>query len=126
MVKVGIVEHSSAASGLYLHLIIYYLGQAPQIIKTFLFLLFFYFILLTHSLSPPLFLSVGDSDDAAPIGSLLSSTPPQISPALKEASPTPPSSPSVHSPFCRCADSISCSTVLHTCPTFIHLKVSCC
>lgn len=55
MVKVGIVEHSSAASG--------------------------------------------DSDDAAPIGSLLSSTPPQISPALKEASPTPPSSPSVHSPF---------------------------
>ncbi|KAL6488132.1 hypothetical protein MHYP_G00047580 [Metynnis hypsauchen] len=55
MVKVGIVEHSSAASG--------------------------------------------DSDDAAPVGSLLSSTPPQISPALKEASPTPPSSPSVHSPF---------------------------
>ncbi|XP_037394725.1 phosphofurin acidic cluster sorting protein 2 isoform X2 [Pygocentrus nattereri] len=55
MVKVGIVEHSSAASG--------------------------------------------DSDDAAPMGSLLSSTPPQISPALKEASPTPPSSPSVHSPF---------------------------
>uniref|UniRef100_A0AAR2K6V2 Phosphofurin acidic cluster sorting protein 2 n=1 Tax=Pygocentrus nattereri TaxID=42514 RepID=A0AAR2K6V2_PYGNA len=40
-----------------------------------------------------------DSDDAAPMGSLLSSTPPQISPALKEASPTPPSSPSVHSPF---------------------------
>uniref|UniRef100_A0A8B9LD06 Phosphofurin acidic cluster sorting protein 2 n=1 Tax=Astyanax mexicanus TaxID=7994 RepID=A0A8B9LD06_ASTMX len=45
------------------------------------------------------FLGVSDSDDAAPIGSLLSSTPPQISPALKEASPTPPSSPSVHSPF---------------------------
>uniref|UniRef100_A0A8B9RK52 Phosphofurin acidic cluster sorting protein 2 n=1 Tax=Astyanax mexicanus TaxID=7994 RepID=A0A8B9RK52_ASTMX len=42
---------------------------------------------------------LSDSDDAAPIGSLLSSTPPQISPALKEASPTPPSSPSVHSPF---------------------------
>uniref|UniRef100_A0A673N8I4 Phosphofurin acidic cluster sorting protein 2-like n=1 Tax=Sinocyclocheilus rhinocerous TaxID=307959 RepID=A0A673N8I4_9TELE len=41
---------------------------------------------------------VGDSDDAAPVGSsLLSSTPPaQISPLLKEASPTPPSSPSVH------------------------------
>ncbi|KAF5900085.1 phosphofurin acidic cluster sorting protein 2 isoform X2, partial [Clarias magur] len=39
----------------------------------------------------------GDSDDAAPIASLLSSTPPQISPALKEASPTPPSSPSIHS-----------------------------
>uniref|UniRef100_A0A8C1BJG6 Phosphofurin acidic cluster sorting protein 2 n=2 Tax=Cyprinus carpio TaxID=7962 RepID=A0A8C1BJG6_CYPCA len=40
----------------------------------------------------------GDSDDAAPVGSsLLSSTPPaQISPFLKEASPTPPSSPSVH------------------------------
>ncbi|KAF0043934.1 hypothetical protein F2P81_003092 [Scophthalmus maximus] len=43
----------------------------------------------------------GDSDDAAPLGSsLLSSTPPQISPALKEASPTPPSSPSVHTSFC--------------------------
>uniref|UniRef100_A0A8C1Z8L6 Phosphofurin acidic cluster sorting protein 2 n=1 Tax=Cyprinus carpio TaxID=7962 RepID=A0A8C1Z8L6_CYPCA len=43
-------------------------------------------------------LFVGDSDDAAPVGSsLLSSTPPaQISPLLKEASPTPPSSPSVH------------------------------
>lgn len=41
---------------------------------------------------------VGDSDDAAPVGSaLLSSTPPsQISPLLKELSPTPPSSPSVH------------------------------
>ncbi|KAM9477904.1 phosphofurin acidic cluster sorting protein 2 isoform 3-T3 [Clarias gariepinus] len=39
----------------------------------------------------------GDSDDAAPIASLLSSTPPQISPSLKEASPTPPSSPSIHS-----------------------------
>ncbi|XP_052428346.1 phosphofurin acidic cluster sorting protein 2 isoform X6 [Carassius gibelio] len=41
----------------------------------------------------------GDSDDAAPVGSsLLSSTPPaQISPLLKEASPTPPSSPSVQS-----------------------------
>ncbi|TRY91375.1 hypothetical protein DNTS_008523 [Danionella cerebrum] len=40
----------------------------------------------------------GDSDDAAPVGSaLLSCTPPsQISPLLKEASPTPPSSPSVH------------------------------
>ncbi|TMS21356.1 Phosphofurin acidic cluster sorting protein 2 [Larimichthys crocea] len=43
----------------------------------------------------------GDSDDAAPLGSsLLSSTPPQVSPALKEASPTPPSSPSVHTSFC--------------------------
>ncbi|XP_029349245.1 phosphofurin acidic cluster sorting protein 2 isoform X3 [Echeneis naucrates] len=43
----------------------------------------------------------GDSDDAAPLGSLLlSSTPPQISPALKEASPTPPSSPSITSSFC--------------------------
>ncbi|XP_060938237.1 phosphofurin acidic cluster sorting protein 2 isoform X2 [Limanda limanda] len=57
MVKVGIVEQSSAASG--------------------------------------------DSDDAAPLGSsLLSSTPPQISPALKEATPTPPSSPSVNTSFC--------------------------
>ncbi|XP_047668658.1 phosphofurin acidic cluster sorting protein 2 isoform X6 [Tachysurus fulvidraco] len=42
----------------------------------------------------------GDSDDAAPLASLLSSTPPQISPALKEVSPTPPSSPSIHSSFC--------------------------
>ncbi|TDG99228.1 hypothetical protein EPR50_G00207980 [Perca flavescens] len=43
----------------------------------------------------------GDSDDAAPLSSsLLSSTPPQVSPALKEASPTPPSSPSVTSSFC--------------------------
>ncbi|XP_046902100.1 phosphofurin acidic cluster sorting protein 2 isoform X2 [Hypomesus transpacificus] len=42
----------------------------------------------------------GDSDDAAPVGSaLLSSTPPQVSPAMKEASPTPPSSPSVHTSF---------------------------
>ncbi|OBS65058.1 hypothetical protein A6R68_06427 [Neotoma lepida] len=40
----------------------------------------------------------GDSDDAAPSGSsVLSSTPPSVStsPAAKEASPTPPSSPSV-------------------------------
>lgn len=45
--------------------------------------------------------SAGDSDDAAPLSaSLLSSTPPQVSPALKEASPTPPPSPSVHSSFC--------------------------
>ncbi|XP_054987747.1 phosphofurin acidic cluster sorting protein 2 isoform X3 [Sorex araneus] len=40
----------------------------------------------------------GDSDDAAPSGScVLSSTPPSTSPATKEASPTPPSSPSVSS-----------------------------
>nr|XP_028593945.1 phosphofurin acidic cluster sorting protein 2 isoform X6 [Podarcis muralis] len=38
----------------------------------------------------------GDSDDAAPCSSsVLSSTPPSVSPALKESSPTPPSSPSV-------------------------------
>uniref|UniRef100_H2TQZ0 Phosphofurin acidic cluster sorting protein 2 n=1 Tax=Takifugu rubripes TaxID=31033 RepID=H2TQZ0_TAKRU len=43
----------------------------------------------------------GDSDDATPLSaSLLSSTPPQVSPALKEASPTPPSSPSVNTSFC--------------------------
>ncbi|MCJ8750186.1 hypothetical protein PDJAM_G00259670 [Pangasius djambal] len=42
----------------------------------------------------------GDSDDSAPLAALLSSTPPQISPALKEASPTPPSSPSIHSSLC--------------------------
>ncbi|KAM8917424.1 phosphofurin acidic cluster sorting protein 2 isoform 3-T3 [Spinachia spinachia] len=43
----------------------------------------------------------GDSDDASPLASsLLSSTPPQVSPALKEASPTPPSSPSVTTSLC--------------------------
>ncbi|KAM9068430.1 phosphofurin acidic cluster sorting protein 2 isoform 2-T2 [Sarcophilus harrisii] len=42
----------------------------------------------------------GDSDDAAPSSSsILSSTPPSMSPAGKEASPTPPSSPSVASSF---------------------------
>ncbi|XP_064809225.1 LOW QUALITY PROTEIN: phosphofurin acidic cluster sorting protein 2-like [Oncorhynchus masou masou] len=42
----------------------------------------------------------GDSDDAAPMATaLLSFTPPQVSPALKEATPTPPSSPSVNSSF---------------------------
>lgn len=41
----------------------------------------------------------GDSDDATP-SSLLSSTPPQVSPAFKEATPTPPSSPSVNTSFC--------------------------
>lgn len=44
----------------------------------------------------PCLLPKGDSDDAAPSGSsVLSSTPPSTSPAAKEASPTPPSSPSV-------------------------------
>ncbi|XP_032922811.1 phosphofurin acidic cluster sorting protein 2 isoform X3 [Catharus ustulatus] len=42
----------------------------------------------------------GDSDDAAPSSSVvLSSTPPSVSPAVKEASPTPPSSPSVTGSF---------------------------
>ncbi|XP_071971352.1 phosphofurin acidic cluster sorting protein 2 isoform X3 [Engystomops pustulosus] len=41
----------------------------------------------------------GDSDDAAPSSSVLSSTPPNVSPAIKEASPTPPSSPSVTAGF---------------------------
>nr|DBA14150.1 TPA: hypothetical protein GDO54_005161 [Pyxicephalus adspersus] len=42
----------------------------------------------------------GDSDDAAPSGSIvLSSTPPSVSPVIKEASPTPPSSPSVTAGF---------------------------
>ncbi|MBN3293059.1 PACS2 protein, partial [Polypterus senegalus] len=41
----------------------------------------------------------GDSDDAAPGSGLLSSTPPQVSPIVKEASPTPPSSPSITSGF---------------------------
>ncbi|XP_077945904.1 phosphofurin acidic cluster sorting protein 2 isoform X4 [Gasterosteus aculeatus] len=45
--------------------------------------------------------ATSDSDDAAPLASsLLSSTPPQVSPALKEASPTPPSSPSVTTSLC--------------------------
>ncbi|TNM95864.1 hypothetical protein fugu_016947 [Takifugu bimaculatus] len=48
-----------------------------------------------------LIIPLGDSDDATPLSaSLLSSTPPQVSPALKEASPTPPSSPSVNTSFC--------------------------
>ncbi|NXK65988.1 PACS2 protein, partial [Sylvietta virens] len=42
----------------------------------------------------------GDSDDAAPSSAVvLSSTPPSVSPAVKEASPTPPSSPSVTGSF---------------------------
>uniref|UniRef100_A0A8K9V2F6 Phosphofurin acidic cluster sorting protein 2 n=1 Tax=Oncorhynchus mykiss TaxID=8022 RepID=A0A8K9V2F6_ONCMY len=42
----------------------------------------------------------GDSDDAAPMATaILSFTPPQVSPALKEATPTPPSSPSVNTSF---------------------------
>ncbi|XP_078515684.1 phosphofurin acidic cluster sorting protein 2 isoform X8 [Lissotriton helveticus] len=45
----------------------------------------------------------GDSDDAAPSGSsILSSTPPSVSPAAKEASPTPPSSPSVTGSLTSC------------------------
>nr|XP_034959326.1 phosphofurin acidic cluster sorting protein 2 isoform X2 [Zootoca vivipara] len=48
----------------------------------------------------------GDSDDAAPCSSsVLSSTPPSVSPALKESSPTPPSSPSITGTFA----SSSCS-----------------
>ncbi|XP_054651576.1 phosphofurin acidic cluster sorting protein 2 isoform X2 [Dunckerocampus dactyliophorus] len=42
----------------------------------------------------------GDSDDAAPVGSLLLATPPQVSPALKEAPPTLPSSPSINTGLC--------------------------
>ncbi|XP_043998218.1 phosphofurin acidic cluster sorting protein 2 isoform X6 [Gambusia affinis] len=50
----------------------------------------------------------GDSDDAAPLGSsLLSSTPPQVSPAFKEASPTPPPSPSINTSFCALSSSSS-------------------
>nr|XP_060630274.1 phosphofurin acidic cluster sorting protein 2 isoform X1 [Anolis sagrei ordinatus] len=42
----------------------------------------------------------GDSDDATPSSSsVLSSTPPSVSPAMKESSPTPPSSPSVTGSF---------------------------
>ncbi|XP_073495265.1 phosphofurin acidic cluster sorting protein 2 isoform X5 [Phyllobates terribilis] len=42
----------------------------------------------------------GDSDDAAPSSSIvLSSTPPSVTPAIKESSPTPPSSPSVTAGF---------------------------
>ncbi|KAM9354574.1 phosphofurin acidic cluster sorting protein 2 isoform 2-T2 [Pholidichthys leucotaenia] len=48
----------------------------------------------------------GDSDDATPLSSsLLSSTPPQVSPALKEASPTPPPSPSVNTSLCAYSSS---------------------
>ncbi|KAM9007959.1 phosphofurin acidic cluster sorting protein 2 isoform 10-T11 [Ara ararauna] len=49
----------------------------------------------------------GDSDDAAPSSSsVLSSTPPSVSPAVKEASPTPPSSPSVTGSFSSSSQSI--------------------
>ncbi|XP_048371576.1 phosphofurin acidic cluster sorting protein 2-like isoform X1 [Sphaerodactylus townsendi] len=42
----------------------------------------------------------GDSDDAAPCSSrIISSTPPSVSPAVKDCSPTPPSSPSVTGSF---------------------------
>ncbi|XP_077587785.1 phosphofurin acidic cluster sorting protein 2 isoform X2 [Stigmatopora nigra] len=45
--------------------------------------------------------TAGDSDDAAPAGSsFLLATPPQVSPVLKELSPTPPSSPSVNTTLC--------------------------
>uniref|UniRef100_A0A8C6ILN4 Uncharacterized protein n=1 Tax=Melopsittacus undulatus TaxID=13146 RepID=A0A8C6ILN4_MELUD len=49
----------------------------------------------------------GDSDDAAPSSSsVLSSTPPSVSPAVKEASPTPPSSPSVTGSFSSSSQSV--------------------
>ncbi|NXN29384.1 PACS2 protein, partial [Nycticryphes semicollaris] len=49
----------------------------------------------------------GDSDDAAPSSSsVLSSTPPSVSPAVKEASPTPPSSPSVTGSFSSASQSL--------------------
>ncbi|NWX99164.1 PACS2 protein, partial [Nothoprocta ornata] len=49
----------------------------------------------------------GDSDDAAPSSStVLSSTPPSVSPAVKEASPTPPSSPSVTGSFSSSSQSL--------------------
>ncbi|NXL33130.1 PACS2 protein, partial [Glaucidium brasilianum] len=49
----------------------------------------------------------GDSDDAAPSSSsVLSSTPPSVSPAVKEASPTPPSSPSVTGNFSSSSQSL--------------------
>ncbi|NXL58654.1 PACS2 protein, partial [Chordeiles acutipennis] len=49
----------------------------------------------------------GDSDDAAPSSSsVLSSTPPSVSPAMKEASPTPPSSPSVTGSFSSSSQSL--------------------
>ncbi|XP_053104425.1 phosphofurin acidic cluster sorting protein 2 isoform X10 [Hemicordylus capensis] len=49
----------------------------------------------------------GDSDDAAPCSSnTLSSTPPSVSPAVKESSPTPPSSPSVTGSFASSSHSL--------------------
>ncbi|NXC67702.1 PACS2 protein, partial [Anhinga anhinga] len=60
--------------------------------------------ILTNSLTS--FLQ-GDSDDAAPSSSsVLSSTPPSVSPAVKEASPTPPSSPSVTGSFSSSSQSL--------------------
>ncbi|NXL43558.1 PACS2 protein, partial [Podilymbus podiceps] len=61
-------------------------------------------VILTNSLTS--FLQ-GDSDDAAPSSSsVLSSTPPSVSPAVKEASPTPPSSPSVTGSFSSSSQSL--------------------
>ncbi|XP_053104417.1 phosphofurin acidic cluster sorting protein 2 isoform X3 [Hemicordylus capensis] len=49
----------------------------------------------------------GDSDDATPCSSnTLSSTPPSVSPAVKESSPTPPSSPSVTGSFASSSHSL--------------------
>ncbi|KAJ6655425.1 hypothetical protein lerEdw1_005125 [Lerista edwardsae] len=49
----------------------------------------------------------GDSDDAAPCSSsVLSSPPPSVSPAVKESSPTPPSSPSVTGSFASSSPSL--------------------
>ncbi|NXS39902.1 PACS2 protein, partial [Balaeniceps rex] len=61
-------------------------------------------VILTNNLTS--FLQ-GDSDDAAPSSSsVLSSTPPSVSPAVKEASPTPPSSPSVTGSFSSSSQSL--------------------
>ncbi|XP_059584243.1 phosphofurin acidic cluster sorting protein 2 isoform X1 [Alligator mississippiensis] len=56
---------------------------------------------------PVVYAALGDSDDAAPSSSsVLSSTPPSVSPAVKEASPTPPSSPSVTGSFTSSSQSL--------------------
>lgn len=90
MVKVGIVEQTSATSGKQ--------GDALPSISFSSYDDNILAVIIRFRLFSS---ASGDSDDAAPLSSsLLSSTPPQVSPAFKEASPTPPSSPSVHSSFC--------------------------
>lgn len=106
MVKVGIVEPSSATSGETLvvdnvhacYCMFYRVISENEFLCDSVVVHVICAILSVVILSH--FILSGDSDDASPMGMVFhSSTPPQVSPALKEASPTPPSSPSVNTSF---------------------------